>query len=474
MQRQILETEQKALEINLNPAIYGTFSEIGAGQEVARYFFQVGAAAGTIAKTMSAYDKVYSDSIYGPEPSGRYVCEARLYRMLDHEYDLLIGRLNIERPDTNFFVFADTISAINYTKTIRGSGWLGVRFQLGAHSEPNDMVLHVRMLDNDNQLQQQAIGILGVNMIYACHYYAENPEMMLQSLMDSVKGRIAIDMMRLSGPDFEEVDNRWLCLKLVEHGLTNVSMFGPNGQGVHPSEFLYRKNVMVVRGSFRPPTLVNLDMIQKSFDQFRKEPEVDTNKSFILTEITLDNLRGEGEHIDEKDFIDRAELLCELGQTVVVSNSEEYHHLIRYLAEYKVPHLGIVIGARELLEMITEKFYQHMDGELLSVFGKLFKKHIRFYVYPFMQEGSAELMTSQNLPIPEGVKFLYKHLLDNGQIVDIKNFNPDILHIFSTLVYQMITEDEEGWEKYLPKKVAHTIKQKSLFGYPVEQMEFEY
>lgn len=474
MQRQILETDQKALEINLNDQIYGTFSEIGAGQEVARYFFQVGAAAGTIAKTMSAYDKVYSDNIYGVEPNGRYVSESRLYRMLDHEYDLLIGRLNLERPDANFFVFADTISAINYTRTIKGNGWMGVRFQLQSDGEPNDLVVHVRMLDNDNQLQQQAIGILGVNMVYACHYHHANPELMLQSLMDGVNGRVAIDMIHLSGPNFEEVDNRWLTLKLVEHGLTDVSMFGPDGNSVHASEFLYRKNILVVRGSFRPPTLVNLDMIQKSFDQFRKEPNVDTTKSFILTEITLDNLKADGETIDEKDFLDRAKLLCDLGQTVVISNSKEYHYFIRYIADYKVSSIGIVIGARELLEMITEKYYQHLEGELLSVFGKIFKKHVRFYVYPFMQEGSEELMTVHTLPVPEGVKFLYKHLIDNRQLVDIEQFNPDILHIFSSRVFKMIREDEENWEKYVPKRVAKAIKEKSLFGYPAEQMTFDY
>jgi len=289
-----------------------------------------------------------------------------------------------------------------------------------------------------------------------------------------VNGRIAVDMMRLTGPDFEEVDNRWLCLKLVEHGLTDVSMFGADGKSVHASEFLYKKNVLVVRGSFRPPTLVNMDMIQKGFDQYRKAPEVNAQKSYLLTEITLHNLRANGDKIDEKDFIDRAELLCAMGQTVVISNCHEQHRLIRYLANYKVQNLGLVIGARELLELITEKYYRNMEGELLSVFGKLFKKHVCFYVYPFMQEGSAELMTSQNLPIPEGVKFLYKHLLDNGQIVNIEGYNSKILHIFSASVLQMITNDEAGWEKYLPKKIAATIKEKCLFGYPAEQMQFEY
>ena len=252
MARQLLETEQKALEINLNPQIYGTFAEIGAGQEVARYFFQVGAAAGTIAKTMSAYDKVFSDQIYGTESTGRYVCEARLYKMLNHEYDLMDTRLKNERPDASFFVFADTIAAINYSKTIKGDGWLGLRFQLKPDDDPNDIVLHVKMLDNDNQLQQQAIGILGVNLIYACYHYNDDPDTLLRSLQDSLQGRVSIDMVRLTGPDFEDLDNRLLSLKLVQYGLTDVAMFGANGQNVHASEFLYKKHVMVVRGSFPP------------------------------------------------------------------------------------------------------------------------------------------------------------------------------------------------------------------------------
>jgi hypothetical protein len=251
--RQLLETEQKALEINLDDSIYGTFAEIGAGQEVARYFFQVGAAAGTIAKTMSAYDKVYSDQIYGREASGRYVCESRVYKMLDHEYNLMDTRLQNQRPNANFFVFADTISAINFQRTIQGNGWLGIRFQLKPDAEPNDLVLHVQMLDNDNQVQQQAIGVLGVNLIYAVYRYHDQPEVMIQSLLDSLHGRVKIDMIRLTGPDFEHIDNRLLSLYLVKNHLTDVTMFDPDGQTIHASEFLYRQNVMVVRGQF-PPT----------------------------------------------------------------------------------------------------------------------------------------------------------------------------------------------------------------------------
>lgn len=473
MARQQLETDQKALEINLDDSIYGTFAEIGAGQEVARYFFQVGGAAGTIAKTMSAYDKVYSDQIYGVEPSGRYVCESRLYKMLDHEYNLMGDRLRMERPNTNFFVFADTIAAINYSRTVQGDGWLGIRFQLNPGSEPNDMVLHARMLDNDNRLQQQAIGILGVNLVYACFHYNNDPEALLQSLMDSLHGRVMIDMIRLTGPDFEEVDNRLLSLLSVKNGLTDVAMFGPDGRPVHASEFLYRKNIMVVRGSFRPPTLVNLDMIRTCYQQFLTDKEVKNGKCFLLSEITIDNLSAEGA-LDEKDFLDRADLLNALGQTVIVSNCQHYQKLTAYLTDFKVQKLGLVIGVRELLDMIHNLYYDNLSGRLLAAFGELFTGNVRMYVYPAMQEGSDELMTTENLPVPEGVKFLYQHLVDNQQITDVKEFNAEILHIFSKRVLEMIQQGETGWESMVPPKVSSLIKEKCLFGYPAEQIEFEY
>lgn len=473
MVRQALETEQKALEINLNDNIYGTFAEIGAGQEVARYFFQVGAAAGTIAKTISAYDKVYSDKIYGVEASGRYVCESRLYKMLDHEYDLMVERLENQRPNANFFVFADTVSAINYTKTIKGDGWLGLRFQLKPSGPPNDIVLHVKMLDNDNSLQQQAIGVLGVNLIYACYNYHDNPEMLIQSLLDGLHGRVAIDMLRITGPDFEEVDNRWLCLMLVKHKLSDVAMFGPDKKSVHASEFLYRKNVLVVRGSFRPPTLVNMDMIHSSRDQFFNEPDINPDKSFVLTEITMDNLLADGE-LDEKDFMDRADLLCALNQTVIISNCEAHHKLARYLSDYKPGNLGFVLGARELLELISTKYFENRDGRLLSSFGELFTRKVKMYVYPMMQEGSEELMKAATLPVPEGIKFLYQHLLDSRHIVDIEGVKKEHLHIFSKEVLRMLKADEENWEQMVPPKVAKLIKDECLFGFPYKQMEFEY
>ncbi|MEM9837288.1 MAG: TonB-dependent receptor [Bacteroidota bacterium] len=471
-QRPLLETEQKALEINLEPKIYGTFAEIGAGQEVARHFFQVGAAAGTIAKTMSAYDKVYSDQIYGVEATGRYVCEARIYKMLDHEYELIRDRLRHDRPDSNFFVFADSVAAINYSRTIKGNGWLGLRFQLNADSKPNDMVLHVRMLDNDNQLQQQAIGILGVNMIYGAYHYQHDPELLLQSLLDGLKGRVAIDMFTLTGPDFS-VDNRLLSLWMVKYGLTRFTMFNPDGRSIHPSEFLYRKAVMVVRGSFRPPTLVNEDMLKTGYAQFREEADIDPAKSFLLTELTLDNLKNSAE-MDERDYLDRARLLNAVGQTVLISDYEKHNELLDYLSNYKIPKLGIVLGVHQLLELINDTYRNNTDGRLLEAFGEIFTRNVKVYIYPAQQQGSADLMTADNLPIPEGVKFIYRHLRDSEQIVCIKGYDPDILHIFSTEVLNSIERGEAGWEDMVSERVAKLVKEDYLFGYPSETLAFDY
>ena len=471
--KQSRETEQKALEVNLDEKLYGTFAEIGAGQEVARHFFQVGAAAGTIAKTMSAYDKTISDEVYGVETGGRYVCENRLYKMLDHEFDLMEDRLRHDRPNQNFFVFADTVAAVNFSKTISGEGWLGVRFQLTPASKPNDFVVHVKMLDGENKLQQQAIGVLGVNMIYGIYRYQNNVEILLQSLMDSLRGRVSIDMVRLTGPEFKDIDNRLLSLWLIKHKMSDVAIFGPDKRNLQAAEFLYRKNLLIVRGSFRPLTLVNEDMIKASWEQFRAEPEVDAKKSFLMTEITLDNLLLDG-LLDEADFLDRADLLCALGQTVMITNCEQHQKLIHYLADYKIPKLGLVIGVKQLLDTINQKYYDNSDGRLLTAFGELFTRNVKVYVYPMLQEGAKEPMTAQNIPVPDGVKFLYRHLVESKHIVDIENYHPEYLHIYSTQVLKMILHDEAGWEDLVPDKVATLVKEKCLLGFPAQALQFGY
>ena len=465
MMRRVLETEQKALEINLDDQIYGAFAEIGAGQEVARHFFQVGAAAGTIAKTMSAYDKTVSDEIYGAEQkgSGRYVCESRLYKMLGHEYQLMENRLRVVRPGQTFFAFADTVAAINFQKTIKGDGWLGLRFQLKAHTQPNDLIVHVRLLDNDNRLQQQAVGILGVNMIYACHRFCSDPETLVQSLMDNLHGRIAIDMIRLEGPDFEHLDNRLVALWVVKNGLSSVAIFGPDGRGVHAGEFLYKKSILIARGSYRPTTLVQQDMIKNAYEQFRAEPDVDPEKTFLLTEISLDNLRAEGV-LDERDFTDRADMLCALGQTVIISNYVQHKKLIAYFSDYKVQRIGLVMGVRKLQHILRETCEQNPDN-LLGAFGELFPRNVRLYVYPARDKESGQLINAQNLLMPSDIRFLYHYLLENRNVVDIEHFNPDILGIYHREVLKMIQQGEAGWEEKMPEEVARLIREKRLFGY---------
>lgn len=467
---QIVKTEQKALNINLDESIYGTFAEIGAGQEVARNFFQVGAAVGTIAKTMSAYDKTYSDKIYGPEDKGRYVCESRVYKMLDHEYNLLVERLEDKRENTNFFVFADTVAAINYQKTIKGHGWLGMRFQLTPHSEPNDLVVHVRLLDNDNRLQQEAIGVLGVNMIYACYFYNHNLEHFVQSLADGLEGRVKIDLIRLNGPDFSHADDRLLSLYIVKFGLSEVSMFGPDKQSVHGSEFLYKKAVMVIRGHYRPPTLATQDALVISQKQFLKEEGINADEAFALAEITLDGLRIDDE-IDQQDFLDRTELLCAMGQTVIVSNCENHQKLINYLSDFKIRKLGLVIGVKELLEIINEKYYENRDGRILVAFGELFTRNIKIYAYPALDE-KGKLMKARELMIPEGIKFLYKHLIDSEQIVEIDGYDPSLLSIFPWEVLHMIQDRKNGWEDKVPEILVILIKDKNLFKKKDEGIKF--
>jgi len=462
--RHILKHEQKALNINLNKQIYGTFAEIGAGQEVARNFFQAGAAVGTIAKTMSAYDKTYSDSIYGAEKSGRYVCESRLYKMLDHEYSLLEERLTDVRPDSSFFAFADTVAAINYKRTIKGQGWLGVRFQLTTDGQPNNLIIHVNLKDQSNHLQQEAIGILGVNMIYACYKFNDDMDEFVQSLLDGIWGRVEVDMLRLEGPDFEDVDNRLLALKIVKYNLAEVSMFSKHGKSIHASEFLWKKDLMVVRGHFRPPTKVSLDVFDAGFKQFVKEDDVSEERATIMAEFTMNNLKVKGE-ISEEDFLERADALCALGYNVIISDCDNHQNLVNYLADTNIGKLGLVIGVKELYQIIDEKYNNNQDGRLLVAFGELFNRNITVYVYPARLRKGKELVTARTLIVPDGIHFLYKHLIDAGQIVEIENFNKEQLDIMPWNILDSITSGDDSWEDGVPPELVSIIKEKGLFNY---------
>jgi len=462
-----LTTQEKALRINLSKAIYGSFAEIGAGQEVAANFFKVGGASGTIAKTISAYDMKFSDAIYGY--CERYVCEDRLDNMLEHEYPLLPERLPDRTTVTRFFAFADTIEILNFERTNEGHGWIGMRFQLRPNSPPNECVIHVKLRDNDPLQQQMAIGVLGVNMIYGCMFIADPEEIML-SLMDGLTTRrIEIDMFRLSGPDFASLDNRLMALKLVKNGLTKAAMFGPDGTVLQPSEVLYKKNVLVLRGRFRPVTHVNVDMMLSGRKLFRQEPDVVREKIVLLTELTLNDLSPDGQ-IDEKDFLYRTEILCSLGQTVMISNYFEYYRLVEYLTKItKGKKLGIILGIYALQKIFEEKTYANLIGGIMESFASLFGSNVKLYIYPAIRFESTELFKLKDfeVQIPDNVKSLFRYLMDNNKLQDVEDANVSNLHIISDNVLAMIKKGEPGWEKFVPHKVKDAIKEHRLFDYPV-------
>jgi hypothetical protein len=466
MESNSLDPRQKALQINLDARTYGSFAEIGAGQEVAALFFKAGAASGTIAKTISAYDMTFSDAIYGPEESGRYVCESRLMKMLSREYTLIEKRLKGVRPaETLFFAFADTVVGLNYNKTNKGHGWMGIRFQLHPDSEPNDVVIHVNMLDNDTLLQQAAVGIIGVNLVYACFHYYNNPEKMITSLVDSLGiDRIEVDMMRITGPDFKNVDNRLVSLLLVKNKLTHAALFDPHGNVLQPSEVFYKKNILVLRGRFRPVTNVNMDMLETGLEEFKNDKDVVAEKVLEVCELTLASLRSEGQ-INEKDFLDRAETLCSLGQTVLISDYPEYFRLVSYLSGFTKAKIGIIIGVLGLSDIFNEKYYLNLKGGILEAFATLYSRNVKMYAYPAKDLATGELKTLQNFKLPANLVDLYEYLIANDKIEDIHKFHMEHLSIISDKVLEMIKKGEPGWEAMVPEKVASSIKEKKLFFY---------
>lgn len=477
METKHLTAREKAHRINLEINAYGAFAEIGAGQEVAAVFFKSGGASNTIAKTMSAYDMTFSNAIYGVEESGRYVCQSRLMKMLNKEYRLLEQRLGIKMGfEKCFFAFADTVTTINYKKTNQGHGWVGVRFQLKPQSAPNDLVIHVKMQDSDAIAQQHALGIIGVNMIYGCYKFSHDPEQLIISLMDNLsRDRIEVDMFRLDGPDFDHIDNRLLSLQLVKNGLTNAAIFGPDGEVIQPSDLLYKKNILALRGRFRPLTNVNLDMLKRGYEQFIQEEDVNKDKIEILTELTLNDLRlGEQKKIDYEDFLDRVDILSSLGCTVMISDYQEYYRLVSYFSQFTKEKMGIVLGVYALELIFDEKYYEDLKGGILESFSTLFSRNVKLYVYPaFQRHSPQELYTCRNFELPENQIDLYQYLLANDKIENIKNFDQRILHIISDNVLKMIKQGEDGWEKMVPGTVASAIKAKCLFDYEAKKDETE-
>ena len=463
-ERPRLSTHQKALSVNLDAVRYGTFAEIGAGQEVARWFFKVGGASGTISKSISAYDMTVSDAIYGR--CQRYVSRERLERMLDYEHRLNLERLGASRGDTTaFFTFANTVSALNFKGTNECHGWMGVRYQAFPGDADNQIILHVRMLDKENSLQQEALGIVGVNLLYAAFFLHHTPDLMLESLLDNLSiERIEVDMVDFSGIEFRRVDNRVMSLKLVQLGLSGAAMFGPKGEVLQPSEVLRKKPILVERGSFRPVTKVNIDMIESAHKQFALEPEVKDEEIVELMEITMRNLLSAGD-IDLRDFLARADLLATAGRIVLISDYFEYYRLAAYLGRYTSEPIAVTMGVASLKDLFTEQYYSGLEGGILEAFGRLFTKNLRIYVYPLLDQKTQELVTSENIPMPDELKNLYRHLVDRGRIRQLDNYDRSVLHIFSRDVLRRIKEQDASWEEMVPREIAETIKARRFFGW---------
>ncbi|WP_145100038.1 TonB-dependent receptor [Rosistilla carotiformis] len=459
-----IDTHQKALQVNLDPRRYGTFAEIGAGQEVVRWFFRVGGGAGTIAKSMSAYDMKVSDAIYGR--ASRYVCRERLQAMLDYEHRLNLDRLKDVRGDTTaFFAFADTVSARNFQGTNECHGWMGVKFQAHPRDDDSQIIIHVRMLDNEAALQQEALGIVGVNLVHGAFALNHEPELLVDSLLDGLStSRIEIDMIEFSGIAFRHVDNRLMSLKLVELGLSGAAMFAANGDVLQPSEFFHRKPILVERGSFRPVCNVNLDMLRCANEKFTELPNVQGKEVAQVMEITMRNLKAEGE-IDLRDFLARADVMSACGMTVLISDYFQYYRLASYLSRYTKESIAITMGAASLLDLFDEKYYASLDGGILESFGRLFKNDLKIYCYPLRDQATGAMMTCENLEIKPELQKLYGYLKDRGGINDLDNFNPECLNVFSREVLCKIKDGDSSWETMVPGPVADVIKSRSYFEY---------
>ncbi len=482
---ELLTTNSKALAINLDDTVYGSLAEIGAGQETARHFFQAGGAAGTVAKSMSAYVMKFSDVIYGK--TSRYVSRERLDHMLDHEYNLLPERLSERAESTRFFSFANTVVAKSYRSNRDCHGWLGIRFQCSPQAAPNNIVIHVHMLDQTNVEQQEAVGIIGVNLIYATFFLRDDTTAFVRSLLDNLGNkRIEVDMIAFNGPDFQDIDNRLLSLKLVQNGLTKAIIFTPDGNVAQPAEILYKHPVLLQRGSFRPITKVNEDMVRSAMIQFQQERRQDERAPVVLLEITMNNLLSAGE-ISTHDFLSRVDLAAALGYNVMISNYFEFYKLVAYFRRYSKDRIGIVVGSNNLQEIFTDIYYDDLDGGILEAFGRLFKHDVSLYAYPMTgrnynrylenkieattQRSSNQffpddmLISAQNLPIKPHLQHLYQHLRDNHYIQEIAHYSPEISRIFSRDVLRKIIECEEGWEDDVPDNAVKIIKERRLWGY---------
>ena len=457
-----LTTRQKALALNLDATKYGTFAEIGGGQEVSRWFFSVGGAAGTVAKTISAYDMAVSDGLYGP--ASRYVSRQRLEAMLAQEFAQLEERLREKHGDKRcFFAFANTVATRSFQKSGNGHGWLGLRFQSRPHEAPSQIIIHAHLLDTSAAREQEALGILGVNFIHAAFFRREDRAANVAALIDELsRERVEIDMIKVSGPAFPNVDNRLTSLQLVEQGLTDAAMFTADGEVVQPSEVLYKKPILVERGSFRPATKLTLDLLERALAQFLEEPSVRGQKPVVLAEMTLRSLSPEPDPGHE-DFLARADILGALGFDVLISRFEPYYQLAEYLAGYTDGLIGLAVGLPAMRQVADEKFYTDLPGGVIESVGRLFKRSVKMYVYPTRDPATGQIQTLENVHMPAPWHHMHNLLVELGKVVPIRSYNESYLSIRTPDVLARVQGGDPSWEGMVPPPVAEIIKSQQLF-----------
>jgi len=429
MAREILENKRKALKINLSEQIYGTFAEIGAGQEVARNFFTAGAASGTIAKTMSAYDMAFSDAIYGVEGNGRYVSSSRLEKMLQHEYELLTDRLRGPKyQNRKFFAFADTVTTLNFSKTNDPHGWIGLRFQSEVGGDPNEIVIHVRLLDSDASLQQTVLGILGVNLVFAAYFYIHDIQTMIESLADNLAARsVEIDFVKLNGPAFKDVNERLVNLYLIAKGFSSAAIFDRNGHAHQAKDFLYKKDVIILRTKYRQKSNPNFDLFNLAVDQFKRNLGVLDKNLLVMIEVLMSSGLEEQPIVSNEDlryFAQRAEDLCATGNHIIVSNFTRSHQLARFISQFKPNNVGISTNVSNLRNIFNSKNYgEHYTDELLAYVSGMFSKNVKLYAYPYLDKKNNQIITTKNVPVSAEAKPLFDFLTQNHYIIDIENYD---------------------------------------------------
>ena len=460
-----LSTKEKSVHINIDSMYYGSIAEIGGGQETARHLFQAGGASNTVAKTISAYDKSFSDHFYNQGAPSRYVAEDRLEKMVDYEYKELLKILD-DKIDQKFFAFANTVETLNYSKTNQGNGWLGMAIEGSDRNNPNKIYVHVKLLENDTLLQQYSLGTLGINLIYGGLFQWKDPRKILLGLLDNLgTDRMEVDYVYVEGPDMTWVDNRILNLMLVSHNMTPAIMFDQSGKVQQPSDMLYKKNVLLMRGNFRPVTNLVIEFFEKSFEIFKRDEDYRPDNTIGFCEISLNSLMADKKMVDEKDFLQRVDLLNLVGQSVMVSRFTRYFELVNYFGQFQMIKLRIAVGMPTFDMILDSSLYTDLRGGLLESIGALFQENVKMYLFPYIDPKIGKAIFPDDAHFTGSKKLLWQYLNETRKIIQLQNISEEVIQHTADHITDLIHKGDPELKNYIPEKAFIHIKEKQLFGY---------